>query len=106
FQAGDGIRDFHVTGVQTCALPISELAPEKSAQNTWLPDRNQDGSHDWRDLAVEKEEIVLLEDTTGDGRANTAKVVISDFNEEVRSEERRVGTSEARRRAAAGGLTR
>src|SRR5690606_39748829 len=22
FQADDGIRDFHVTGVQTCALPI------------------------------------------------------------------------------------
>src|SRR5690606_40305376 len=22
FQAGDGIRDFHVTGVRTCALPI------------------------------------------------------------------------------------
>lgn len=61
----------------------TELAPEKSAQNTWLPDRNQDGSHDWRDLAVEKEEIILLEDTTGNGRANTAKVVIADFNEEV-----------------------
>src|SRR5690606_15309813 len=25
FQAEDGIRDFHVTGVQTCALPISVL---------------------------------------------------------------------------------
>src|SRR5690606_40052718 len=25
FQAEDGIRDFHVTGVQTCALPISDL---------------------------------------------------------------------------------
>src|SRR5690606_40963130 len=25
FQAEDGIRDFHVTGVQTCALPISRL---------------------------------------------------------------------------------
>src|SRR5690606_41180928 len=25
FQAADGIRDFHVTGVQTCALPISHL---------------------------------------------------------------------------------
>src|SRR5690606_32595752 len=25
FQAEDGIRDFHVTGVQTCALPISLL---------------------------------------------------------------------------------
>src|SRR5690606_40450773 len=26
FQAEDGIRDFHVTGVQTCALPILEAA--------------------------------------------------------------------------------
>src|SRR5690606_15905650 len=27
FQAEDGIRDFHVTGVQTCALPICEKDP-------------------------------------------------------------------------------
>src|SRR5690606_40028988 len=27
-QAEDGIRDFHVTGVQTCALPISEQMPD------------------------------------------------------------------------------
>src|SRR5690606_39866498 len=26
FQAEDGIRDFHVTGVQTCALPILPTA--------------------------------------------------------------------------------
>src|SRR5690606_39407201 len=26
FQAEDGIRDFHVTGVQTCALPIYVIA--------------------------------------------------------------------------------
>src|SRR5690606_40916228 len=26
FRAEDGIRDFHVTGVQTCALPISIVA--------------------------------------------------------------------------------
>src|SRR5690606_39335885 len=26
FQAEDGIRDFHVTGVQTCALPICTKA--------------------------------------------------------------------------------
>src|SRR5690606_40800142 len=25
FQAEDGIRDFHVTGVQTCALPILDM---------------------------------------------------------------------------------
>src|SRR5690606_39351186 len=27
FQAEDGIRDFHVTGVQTCALPILVTVP-------------------------------------------------------------------------------
>src|SRR5690606_40229158 len=27
FQAEDGIRDFHGTGVQTCALPISRRGP-------------------------------------------------------------------------------
>src|SRR5690606_40711928 len=27
FQAEDGIRDFHVTGVQTCALPILPAEP-------------------------------------------------------------------------------
>src|SRR5690606_40589648 len=29
FQAEDGIRDFHVTGVQTCALPISKMDQKK-----------------------------------------------------------------------------
>src|SRR5690606_40736163 len=29
FQADDGIRDFHVTGVQTCALPISVALAER-----------------------------------------------------------------------------
>src|SRR5690606_39526983 len=28
FQAEDGIRDFHVTGVQTCALPIFTRQPQ------------------------------------------------------------------------------
>src|SRR5690606_39464122 len=30
-QAEDGIRDFHVTGVQTCALPISRSESSKAA---------------------------------------------------------------------------
>src|SRR5207302_5015216 len=30
FQAEDGIRDFHVTGVQTCALPILPLRHTKT----------------------------------------------------------------------------
>src|SRR5690606_41154764 len=35
FQAEDGIRDFHVTGVQTCALPIymMHLITENGGKN-------------------------------------------------------------------------
>src|SRR5690606_39865025 len=34
FQAEDGIRDFHVTGVQTCALPILGLSARRSPGKT------------------------------------------------------------------------
>src|SRR5690606_40331575 len=36
FQAEDGIRDFHVTGVQTCALPISFPEARKPAIKLWV----------------------------------------------------------------------
>src|SRR2546422_8491700 len=45
FQAEDGIRDVAVTGVQTCALPISRAAP-----------------HVGGDLAGEVEQIVIDEE--------------------------------------------
>src|SRR5690606_39380287 len=32
FQAEDGIRDFHVTGVQTCALPILTIGSTAHAR--------------------------------------------------------------------------
>src|SRR5207302_8068027 len=32
FQAEDGIRDFHVTGVQTCALPILEAGLNRESR--------------------------------------------------------------------------
>lgn len=60
-----------------------ELAPENSAENEWLPDINQDGSHDWKDLTVEKENVFRVEDTDADGRADRAQLIVSDFNEEV-----------------------
>src|SRR5690606_40228162 len=41
FQAEDGIRDFHVTGVQTCALPISKERLPVSYATVDGPDRNQ-----------------------------------------------------------------
>src|SRR2546430_6187393 len=33
FQAEDGIRDLTVTGVQTCALPISDIRSERVVSN-------------------------------------------------------------------------
>src|SRR5699024_922953 len=50
FQAEDGIRDRNVTGVQTCALPISPAVSngppaisERSPSTEWVI-----GSHEWR----------------------------------------------------------
>src|SRR5690625_7488298 len=40
FQAEDGIRDGHVTGVQTCALPISPPTPPRP-QNPPTPPRTR-----------------------------------------------------------------
>ena len=59
------------------------FAPENSAKNTWLPDMNGDGSHDWLDLKVEKEEIFKVEDLNGDGYADQSTRVFNGFNEEV-----------------------
>src|SRR6266403_5551901 len=37
FQAEDGIRDLYVTGVQTCALPISGgLGSQRGERRSWL----------------------------------------------------------------------
>src|SRR5690606_40375525 len=35
FQAEDGIRDFHVTGVQTCALPILRFYKTERQDMDW-----------------------------------------------------------------------
>jgi putative heme-binding domain-containing protein len=59
------------------------FAPENSAKNTWLPDLNGDGSHDWLDLKVEKEEIYKVEDVNGDGYADQSTRVFNGFNEEI-----------------------
>src|SRR5690606_39739216 len=37
FQAEDGIRAFHVTGVQTCALPIFSARPTRLTVHCRLP---------------------------------------------------------------------
>lgn len=74
-------------GLQTVedrrAFLRSTFAPEKSKENEWLKDLNEDGSHDWKDLAIEQDEIWRIEDKNGDGIADISTRILSDFNEEI-----------------------
>jgi putative heme-binding domain-containing protein len=59
-----------------------DLAPSESARNTWIPDLNKDGSRDIRDLTELKERIVRLQDSNGDGIADTSRVLKEGFNDD------------------------
>ncbi|MFD2572730.1 HEAT repeat domain-containing protein [Spirosoma soli] len=59
------------------------LSPTNSKKNEWLKDLNGDGSHDWRDMTIEKENVYRLEDTSGDGVADLSQLVVDDFHDEV-----------------------
>ena len=59
-----------------------DLAPSESARNTWIPDLNKDGSRDIRDLTELKERVVRIQDTNGDGVADTSRVMKEGFSED------------------------
>ena len=56
--------------------------PESPAKNPKKPaeDINKDGQVDWRDWTVESEEIRIVEDSTGSGRADKSRVLAGGFN--------------------------
>src|SRR5205807_5653827 len=68
FQAEDGIRDYKVTGVQTCALPISKFDPRHvtvprivDEERALGPDRLQLVALDHRRTAIERRDHVARE---------------------------------------------
>src|SRR5690606_40838361 len=91
-----GIRDFHVTGVQTCALPISyraliDLAPQ-SEEAYWAREKLAEIAH--RHLKDYPEAISHWQALAGSGRPDAdrfAYLVAKAYFELRRSEERRVG---------------
>ncbi|MEM9931130.1 MAG: heme-binding protein, partial [Bacteroidota bacterium] len=48
-----------------------------------LKDLNGDGVRDWKDLTVEKENVWLVSDETGDGVADRSQRYLIDFGEEI-----------------------
>src|SRR5687768_14446616 len=59
-----------------------EMAPERSSENAWIQDFNDDGSRDWRDLSEYKERVHRIRDTDGDGLADESATMMEGFNED------------------------
>ncbi len=84
-----GHQDWEVESIQLQTIEDKRaflhkvLSPENSKKNEWLADLNKDGSHDWKDMTIEKEHVYRLEDTSGDGVADMAQLMVEDFNDEV-----------------------
>src|SRR5690606_39428346 len=90
FQAEDGIRDFHVTGVQTCALPISSdrTASRSSASSATLASiRSREKSSMSSPSTIFHSP--LPSDVTGNEQTSPSGTPYSP--DDHRSEERRVG---------------
>src|SRR5690606_40655322 len=84
-QAEDGIRDFHVTGVQTCALPISMPTFRKQ--------------YDKLRLSRERAQVGAKRSTVEHGRDVDA-LLAAEEAQQRRSEERRVGKEYRKRERA------
>src|SRR5205807_6121020 len=84
FQAEDGIRDYKVTGVQTCALPIYHFTVQMA--------RGAAGGLDQTRFAAQKTFLVRVENRDERNfRQIQSFTQQIDADEHVRSEERRVG---------------
>src|SRR5207253_5459592 len=96
FQAEDGIRDGHVTGVQTCALPIWMPCPRQAASTSTDSDEV---------LAACRGHGIPAVLTSPDHPSGTDRVweVAQARRADLRSEERRVGKEGGARRATDAG---
>src|SRR5256885_11333220 len=83
FQAEDGIRDYKVTGVQTCALPISTDADEKEQVFGYICEMGE--------AAVQPVKDFLKRSDSASSWALKILDALLPPDQVLRSEERRVG---------------
>src|SRR5256885_9523455 len=75
FQAEDGIRDYKVTGVQTCALPISVLALTPGfLRSEVMLDQFGVAEANWREAAKKDPNFEESETPLFSGRAVAAQI--------------------------------
>src|SRR5207302_4353431 len=97
FQAEDGIRDFHVTGVQTCALPICFHQRHIAPHGRHIRERREYRADDGGGLR-ERNQVRQR------GLLSSPRITPGEVR--VRSEERRVGKEWGCRGSAEGGVRR
>src|SRR2546426_10530247 len=85
FQAEDGIRDYKVTGVQTCALPICGRRADPLSERTYLEGAEGREAHEHERIEPHDPPAQLVGHDLLDRRVGER--VVHDH----RSEERRVG---------------
>src|SRR5699024_12005912 len=73
FQAEDGIRDRNVTGVQTCALPISN-SPKRAASNQACGCSATGAASGDRDMVLLHPDLAVGEEVPVHGRSEERRV--------------------------------
>src|SRR5207302_3411434 len=91
FQAEDGIRDFHVTGVQTCALPICHAHYDHFDGIHVLGGRDRCEVWGLDLVAIPLKDPLLIRAPFLDPRPIKFTKELKDGDTATRSEERRVG---------------
>src|SRR5437016_7224310 len=82
FQAEDGIRDWSVTGVQTCALPIWSCLRRRFCKTRYIL---------WNVCELSRQRISRSPSYIAGGFENSSREKRVNLSPDLRSEERRVG---------------
>src|SRR5690606_40146041 len=90
FHAYDGILYFHVTGVQTCALPISPIVEVKK-ETPIVVENPQEVAFDFDTNVRNTSKPQVVTGTDTKSADHHEEFIIETIEEEERSEERRVG---------------
>src|SRR5699024_11841832 len=95
-EAADGIRDLHVTGVQTCALPIYYFQADANQEVVSALEMGIEQFPDRDELVSNLADAYQRAGQPKKAIATVKKMVEQDPQNPQRSEERRVGKEEGR----------